>query len=132
MVRAVVSERIELGDEMAQLAIAVHQIEHAHVERPGRQRGSRALGGAALEPHFESGEEGAPLLGHRARILQVLLVKLVDVFGIGTVYKIEWLGRHISPDLIPVEMISVPGGWDSRQVRAGFKQPKLMLAKNWS
>ena len=42
VVRAIVPERIEMGDEMSKLAIAVDQVEDAHVERPGRQRGSRA------------------------------------------------------------------------------------------
>ncbi len=50
------------------------------------------LVGTSLDSNFKSREECPPLLRHGARVLQVLLVKLIDIFGVGSIDEIKWLG----------------------------------------
>ena len=90
--RPIVAQRIELGHEMPQLAIGVNQIINPHAQRRRRQAGPIPLG--ALNPHFKPREKRPPLLGDRARVFLVLLVKLVDVLGVGTIDEIKIEGLH--------------------------------------
>ncbi len=90
-------ERVQVGDQMAELAVGVHQIEDAD-DRLGGRRNRGARGGAgtvAAARQLESGEKQRPFLADRARIRLVTPVLLVDVSGIGARDLIQ--ARHDFP-----------------------------------
>ena len=91
MGRAVVTQRIEPGDAMPQLAVGMHQIKRAlrqPVERlrsfcgSWRQRGT----GSA---RFIAGKERPPLRAQRLWIALVLRLQALQVFGVRAVKEIE-------------------------------------------
>jgi hypothetical protein len=97
MIRPIVAKRIEVGDEVTQLAIAVNQVEYPHRQRDGSgnvRAGGGLLGrdlGRSHQAGIEAGEERLPLLAHRARVLAIALVNAIDVFGVGTVGQVKRL-----------------------------------------
>src|SRR5436190_7525550 len=77
-------ERVQIGDQMPELAVGVDQVEDADDRRAGRARRGRADGGpVAAGPQLEAREEERPLLADRARVGLVAAVLLGDVVLVG-------------------------------------------------
>src|SRR5262249_29618867 len=71
----------EIGDEVAQLAIRVHEL----VDRAGTR--------AVTQREVEAGEDQRPPFIDRRRIAEILAVEPIDVLGVGTRDLVE--GQHI-------------------------------------
>ena len=90
MAFAAVSQRIEVSGEMPQLAVRLDQTVHplalpfAH-SITCRFRLFLILFFGAPVAELEAPEKGRPFVAERTGIALVLLVKLVDVFRVGTV-----------------------------------------------
>ncbi len=100
MGRAIVAEGIEVGDEMAELAVGVDEvfgfdagfglagIELAGVGLAGGVECAGEAGGASAGG-FEAGEECLPIRVYRSGVGLVLLIEPVDVVGIVTIDDVE-------------------------------------------
>ena len=103
MAGAAVAERIEVGDEVAELAVGVDQVEDAD-DGLGAAPGGRAAtaadaatvraravrtGAVAVRGHLEAGEEQRPALVDGARVGPVASVLLLDVVRVRTAHEIE-------------------------------------------
>src|ERR1700761_4982802 len=108
MIRAVMTERVKLRHEMTELTIGMNEVVNAggqHIISPAggprrccaaaRRYGRRQVWRArSILPQFETCEERLPVIIHRPGIFLILLVKAVDVVGVGPVHEIE--GVHLS------------------------------------
>src|SRR5881296_3354815 len=89
MPRGLRRERVQVGDQMPELAVGVDQVEDADDGRAGRGRDGRARGRradhrpVAAGAQLEAREEERPLLADRARVRLVAAVLLGDVVLVG-------------------------------------------------
>jgi len=91
--RLVVAQRIQVGDQVAELAIGVNQVEDADVALEGRL-GAYGGGVRPVAPgRFEAGKEQRPMRPDRRRVAQILLVQAVNVIGIRPIDEIQ-VGHH--------------------------------------
>ena len=81
MLARAAAERVEVGDEMAELAIRVHELRD-------RAAGARAV----AQRQVEAGEDEGPALVHRGGVAEVLAIEGVDVLGIRAGDLVE--GQH--------------------------------------
>src|SRR6266478_1420171 len=83
MLARAAAERIEIGDEVAELAVRVHQLRH---------RAARAC--AVAQREIEAGEHEGPALVDGSGIAEVFAIEGIDVVGIGAGDLVE--GKHAS------------------------------------
>src|SRR5436309_3325059 len=89
MPRGLRRERVQVGDQVPELAVGVDQVEDADDGGAGRGRGGRARGRRAdhrpiaAGAQLEAREEERPLLADRARVRLVAAVLLGDVVLVG-------------------------------------------------
>src|SRR5437867_2207800 len=84
MARGLRRERVQVGDQVPELAVGVDQVKHTDDGGAGRGRGGRAdRGPVAAGPQLEAREEERPLLADRARVGLVAAVQLGGVVLVG-------------------------------------------------
>jgi hypothetical protein len=71
------AERVEVRDEVPELAVRVHEVGRGLLQAIRRARGPR------LRSHVEAREEQRPLRRHARGRAEVLLVEALQVVGVG-------------------------------------------------
>ena len=99
MRRPVVAERVELGDEMPELAVGVNEVVDAGRQQSlcmGRLTRMRTAGGLISGcPRVKSREKRLPLRIDRAGISLILGVELIDVLGVTAIYDVKRLHKWV-------------------------------------
>src|SRR5438034_483233 len=122
MARGLRRERVQVGDQVPELAVGVDQVEDADDGGAGRSRGGRARRRRADQrpvaagAQLEAREEERPLLADRARVRLVAAVLLGDVVLVGERRAVDRL--HADPSFsVPAPSLLPGSGRSPRRAR---------------